>query len=112
MRVKFAWNESYSVGRSDIDAQHQQLFSLANTLPDELDAQTWRRVIMELYKYTRIHFSAEEQMMREIGYPRQAQHSALHEDLISQLAVVSAQSKPHASSSSEFKSFFYNWIIF
>ena len=111
MKVKFAWKDSYSVGRSDVDEQHKQLFSLANALPDELDVQTWHRIIMELYKYTRIHFSAEEQMMRELGYSKHAEHSALHEGLISQLAQISAQAEPSARSTSEFKMFFYSWII-
>ena len=111
MPVTFIWDDSYSVGRNDIDAQHKRLFELGNTLPEELDTQTWRRVIMELYKYTRIHFSAEEQMMLEIGYPLRAEHCELHEDLISQLAEVSAQSDPSASAAIAFKDFFKRWIV-
>ena len=111
MADDFLWNDAYSVGRSDIDMQHQRLFALANTLPDALDIPTWRRLVMELFKYTRIHFSAEEQMMLENGYPKLAEHCALHEELIGQLAEVSAQSQPSPSTLAAFKPFFFRWII-
>ena len=69
MSIQFVWEEKFSVGNEDIDTQHKGLFSLGNELFEASRTQSIKPIIMRLYKYTREHFSSEEEMMKRIGYP-------------------------------------------
>jgi hemerythrin len=111
MGIQFIWDSSYSVGRDDIDRQHKQIFEMANSLPEVMDRETWKRSVMALYKHTREHFTAEEQMMREIGYPGLPEHRTLHEEMIGKLNEVSAQPLSCESAAYSFKKMLYTWII-
>jgi len=86
--MKIEWEEKYSVGNKEIDNQHKKLFNLANTI--ELAKKSHvTKIIMGLYKYTRRHFTAEEKMMEESGYPYLLEHKELHDDLITKLNKIS-----------------------
>ncbi|MBU8848050.1 MAG: bacteriohemerythrin [Desulfobacterales bacterium] len=87
----FEWDDSFSVANEEIDQQHKMLFDLANSIGDDLNQQRIKKNIMDLYKYTREHFAAEEQMMQRISYPKFEEHKELHEDLITKLNTISAQ---------------------
>ena len=69
----FAWNETYSIGVTEIDAQHRRLFSLADELHSAMNAgkgkAVLRKVLHDLITYTQTHFAAEERMMQKCGYP-------------------------------------------
>jgi hemerythrin-like metal-binding protein len=99
------------VGRKDIDKQHKHIFNIANSLPESCDEALIKKNIMKLYKYTREHFKAEEQMMKEIGYPGIEEHRDLHEDLISQLNDISNQKFENDQSVVVFKQFVYDWVV-
>jgi hemerythrin len=60
MGIQFIWDSSYSVGRDDIDDQHKRIFEMANSLPEVMDCETWKRSVMALYKHTREHFTADK----------------------------------------------------
>jgi hemerythrin len=111
MSVQLVWNETYSVGNPEIDAQHQRMFEIANSLSEKLDAPAIKRTIMALYKHTREHFTAEEQMMKEIGYPKLAYHRELHNELITRLNSISTGSFDADWSVLHFKRFVYDWVI-
>jgi len=111
MPIQFIWNESYSVGNSEIDQQHQSWFDLANSLPEKLDRVLIKHTIMDLFTYTRKHFTAEETMMLEIGYPKLDAHKVLHDDLITKLSEIGLESFQGDQSVFAFKKFIYDWII-
>lgn len=64
-----SWKPEYSVNEAVLDYHHQKLFDLLNTVYDNvmnsLEEDYVIPVIDDLLKYTRLHFSAEEQYMRE-----------------------------------------------
>ena len=70
MSIIFEWDNSFSVANEEIDQQHKMLFDLANSIGDDLNQQRIKKNIIVLYKYTREHFAAEEQMMQRISYPK------------------------------------------
>jgi hemerythrin len=68
----FKWHNTYSVNNEELDNHHKRLFNILNKLyencmgtdlPNSLDP-----IVDELVSYSKYHFSAEEQHMRDIGY--------------------------------------------
>lgn len=76
------WKDRYNIGFRDIDAQHKVLLDLLNDLMDLVrarrDATTVAGIFQRLCEYVRVHFTTEESYLREFGYPRLAEHQALH----------------------------------
>jgi hemerythrin len=110
MSIKFEWDNSFSVANEEIDNQHKMLFDLANSIGDDLNQQRIKKIIMDLYKYTREHFAAEEQMMKRISYPKFEEHKELHKDLITKLNTISAQPFEDDESVYDFITFMYDWL--
>lgn len=87
----FPWNDEYAVGHPEIDAQHRQIFSLANELhesltlkmPDEVLAD----LLLDLLQVTRNHLIFEEGILEKANYPDLAIHRAIHAALQQQLEV-------------------------
>ena len=111
MSIQFIWENKYSVGNSKIDNQHKEMFKLGNDIPEVLNAQEINPIIMRLYKYTREHFSMEEEMMKSIGFPLLAEHKILHEELISKLNEISSCPFETDKAALRFKQFVYGWLI-
>ncbi len=110
MKNHFSWKTEYVTGNSDVDDQHRYLFDLANKL-QESGIGDCKSVIMDLYKYTRVHFSAEEELMAESKYSGLKDHIKLHENLITILNDISYQFDETSESRDDLVAFFGNWII-
>ncbi|MCF6237380.1 MAG: hemerythrin family protein [Candidatus Marinimicrobia bacterium] len=106
----FKWKSDFLTGNSKVDGQHQYLFKLANHL-QESEVSECRTVIMELYRYTRVHFSAEEELMSLSKYPLLKDHIKLHENLITILNDLSSQFEETTESRDDLVAFFGNWIV-
>ncbi len=88
----FEWNDSYSVGVPEIDAQHQRLIEMINTLHKgrqrrkgvertgaALDEMTTLAAVLdELIAYTVYHFSTEEKLMIRFAFPEYRLHKDAH----------------------------------
>lgn len=110
-----SWDESLSVKIDKMDEQHQQLFDLINRFYDEVGKQSQKQLISDLIKgmkeYTILHFSEEEQLMQQHGYPGLAQHKKQHSDFIDK--VNDLQEKYEAGKmiiSIEITNFLKDWI--
>ena len=83
--VLMEWDDRLSVGVASIDDQHKQLIKLVNTLYQALQNGQGNEVLCQTYAdlvdYTLTHFSHEEAMMREAGYPGAVDHCRQHADL-------------------------------
>lgn len=84
--LEVIWEEAYESGHTLIDAQHQRLFRLANTLMAVL---TENRPLPEvalrletLLAHTAQHFHDEEQLLREAHYRDLAEHAGIHAGLL------------------------------
>jgi len=84
------WGPMFEVGVQQIDTQHRKLFDLANELADAVRAGNGRiplgKILNELTTYTQTHFSSEEHLMVQSGYPATAEHKAYHQELITQVS--------------------------
>jgi hemerythrin-like metal-binding protein len=81
----FEWDNTNNVGLSSIDGQHQNLFAIARELHSAMLAGQAKSVMVKildrLVQYTDVHFTHEERLMREHGYPGFSQHKAEHDAL-------------------------------
>jgi hemerythrin len=79
---KFHWKEEYSVGIEKIDRQHQHLFELVNNLIDRSgstdDVDLTSQMLTEMVNYAKEHFTDEENLMKEYGYPETESHTNQH----------------------------------
>jgi hemerythrin len=87
LKMKYIkWNDGYSVGIETIDNQHKELFNLVNAFYDgiseKLDKQVILKTIIDIEKYTLFHFSTEESMMIQSGYPFIEEHIKEHQAFI------------------------------
>ena len=82
------WKEEYSVGVSEIDAQHKRLFELVNKIDEIATDRKGKlviyykdilRIIDELGDYAVTHFYDEEMAMEECGCPDYEEHKMKHE---------------------------------
>jgi hemerythrin len=107
----FSWRDSYSIGHADIDAEHQQLFRLANAFFETVDKASKMDCAMRLFRYTREHFDHEEALMREIDYPAMSVHIDQHNALISGLNDVAASIAKDTLQSEQLKKFLTSWLV-
>ena len=76
------WNNAFATGINIIDQQHQRIIHYIN----ELDAagksaspQQLREILLNLMDYTLSHFTFEEALMDEAGFPAAHLHSQTHD---------------------------------
>ncbi len=89
------WKDEYSVGIESIDLQHKNLLGLINSLQTAINYKTGeafeREALDALVDYTKIHFSFEEGLMEQNGYPELTTHRAEHELMIASVEEVLKQ---------------------
>lgn len=93
--MAIVWTKDLSVGVDSIDAQHQQLFKMADELFDAGKAGKSKEKVGELLNflgaYTKQHFSDEEAYMKSINYPGLAEQQAAHKAFIAELGKLQAE---------------------
>ena len=86
------WGSELSVDDPHIDAQHQAIFALAMEVHDH-----WRRnaglaelrtLVDKLFNVLQSHFSYEERLLKEMGYPQLEKHAAEHRGMLDELARI------------------------
>ncbi len=81
-----------NVGNNKIDDDHKNLVQIINSIEEMLTStknkEEISKLLNQLAVYTKEHFTREERIMREIGYPRYFQHFKEHHKLRSQLEDI------------------------
>lgn len=75
------WDETMSVGVEKMDAQHRGLINLINEAYEVMqrhDEHRMSELIDKMRGYANMHFSEEEALMREHGYPEFEAHKFQH----------------------------------
>ena len=83
------WNDSYRIGDERIDAQHQNLFELANAMLAASSQPELRLCAMKLYQHVRSHFADEEALMQKVGFPQYREHVESHNRVLQGLSAIS-----------------------
>jgi hemerythrin len=91
------WDDSYCTGQPLIDRQHQELFRMVNDLHDAIVSHREKGMIAptleKLIAYTVKHFSAEEALMSQVGYPDLFIHRKKHQDLTKRAKEIQEEYK-------------------
>ena len=78
-----AWNEGFSLGDEQVDAQHHQMFALVSSLVNEcaggMDSIKTKETLDFLVNFAVQHFNDEETLMLHYNYPDLKNHKILHE---------------------------------
>lgn len=92
LECKISWNEAYELDHEKIDQEHKKLFTLANDVYNcDEDIESIKNILKELIKYTKFHFSNEENYMKSINYVALAEHKKIHESVIVELNKIISQ---------------------
>jgi hemerythrin len=87
--MSLEWTESLSVGVVIIDEQHKELFRRFGDLIDACHEGHGKEKITELLEfldgYVVFHFSEEEKLMQDYGYPGIASHRQEHASFVNRL---------------------------
>lgn len=84
--MSIVFDKNLETGNELIDSQHKELIDRVNKLSASLETSREKNVAINtldfLMDYTEFHFSAEEKLQEEIGYPGLEAHKALHAGFI------------------------------
>ena len=110
------WEDAYNVGIEKIDLQHQKILEMINGLEDFFDtgkmSETTSGCIKELIDFIRTHFTFEERLMHETGYPVLDQHRILHKKIITQISGMLIRiNKGKRVDSSEVMPLLKEWLL-
>jgi len=79
------WKPSYLCGHPVIDAEHQELFRMANRIIGVMTVgggeTSLLPLVRELIAHVRMHFLHEEEILRAAGYSLSADHGEIHREL-------------------------------
>ena len=78
----FAWDDTYNTDIEVIDTQHRQIVDYINKLHGAISTQNKHavdEVLESLIDYTISHFSFEEVLMENHGYPLAEAHRRVHQ---------------------------------
>lgn len=95
------WDEKYSVGIQDFDEHHKQLIDLLNEVYKKVfecenideERNLTQQILSDLLQYVKYHFTAEETMMMDFGYPDYAEHKKKHDYYINEIDKIVAEHK-------------------
>jgi hemerythrin len=92
---RILWKDEYSVGIEKLDRQHKHLFEIINKLVTRPVASSGSnlvsQVLNEMYDYAKEHFTAEEELMQQYGYPELQAHKKQHEYFIGTTDELSSE---------------------
>lgn len=78
----FEWSDKYLVQIPEIDADHRNLFALANRIHQRIKKGAGQAAILRalghLVDYVEGHFSREERLMERVAYPDIVAHKKTH----------------------------------
>ena len=112
----FEWSDKYLVHIDAIDADHRNLFALANRIHTHVENGAGDAAIQQalahLTSYVQQHFEREERMMEQAGYPGLAEHRKTHrllERMVTSMQRVQL-SDPSAIDPGKLLEFLRDWL--
>jgi hemerythrin len=94
---KIEWKSTYELGIQLIDDQHKKLINIMNDVYEAQKAGTSKEIINhslnELLEYTKYHFEAEEDLIRQHNFENMEAHIEEHNEFIEQINSFINESK-------------------
>jgi len=111
----FEWdNGKYGLDVREMDAEHQKLIALMNTLrvlyEKHAGAAELGEALGELATYTAKHFADEEAYMTKIEYPELRVHAGVHKNLLARVSEYATEFRKMGKLSDAFFMFLKMWL--
>lgn len=117
MDSPISWTAQLAIGNAEIDAQHQTLFTFADSLyafctaPNSPKTEI-QKFLHEAASYAKYHFSCEEKLMRDIDYPNYTAHVKQHREFIAEVSKnIIAFSRDNRLSLEPFYAYITKWLV-
>ena len=112
------WDDSFSVGFEEIDAQHRRWVQLINDLDDALEdgdpdelALARHESLKAMVEYACFHFNSEEGFMAKMGYPELKTHRQLHDQMARKLLQIQRDNENgYHPLNTQLMSLMVNWL--
>ncbi len=110
------WDDSFSIDISEIDKQHQRLFTMINELADAIHGETGkstlRRIADGLVNYIDVHFTHEEGYFDQFGYTEAPGHKKEHAQFVQRvLGFMDGFEQENLDTSMDMVRFLSDWLI-
>lgn len=110
------WSDDLSVRIPEIDDQHKKLILIINALneigDERADARATGKALVEMMDYMSYHFTYEERILMEAGYPEMDAHQGEHKAFSKKTyAYLESFKKRNSSLSKDMLRFLNDWLI-
>ena len=115
--MRIAWSKNFNLGIDVIDAQHMRIMGYINDLDDAIQMpelfkkERVIRVLGDLTDYTESHFSFEEAMLEDAGFPSLMTHKQLHKLFIQRLNSYIERFKTGEDITGELRGTLARWLL-
>jgi hemerythrin len=109
--MKIDWSDTYKIDDAEIDAQHEQWFAEINQFLKASDKESLILCEVKMYRYTRVHFAHEEELMKSIGYPDLQIHVRHHNELLAKLNEIAFRIADNTMDMQGWKDFLSSWLV-
>lgn len=108
------WKPEYSVRDEVLDSQHRKMFDIISTTYSQmrsgLSNEEIHRLLEEARAYAKKHFQAEEDAMRNCGYPEFDAHQRVHRKYEYEVqSLIRRQAQPARALPYDLLSFLKEW---
>lgn len=115
MLDKLNWDDDHSVGVYDMDEDHKVMFRLARSvavvLHERAGLPVEEEIFHEMVKFTKYHFSREEELMEEVDYCNILAHRNHHKKLIRQIEDFSRRVANEGYSVGAATDYLIKWLV-
>jgi len=112
----WSWNNSFSVSDELMDEHHKKIFNIINDLHEllenDFDELRYISILNDLKEYSLYHFSAEENLLEKLNYPKLMIQKIQHEIFTDKLtAFINKYDLNQEIMSLKMMSFLKEWLI-
>jgi hemerythrin len=113
--IRLEWKDEWSSGDPRIDAEHRRMIGMAARLINASLGRSSREELTSgingLVVETKSHFSHEEKILADSGYPDLAEHARLHAELLASADSLLSVSTDSAKSAARFFDFLVDRVV-
>lgn len=113
--VFLPWTALDRIGIRQFDEEHRELVNLINQFHEAMVLRRNRVIADEIFEKliqaTRNHFSNEEALLGERGFPERDSHAKQHSDLLVEIRSLHRQFKEGSLSAMMLLTYLKNWLI-
>ena len=110
----FDWTPDLDTHIELVDEQHKILVRCINELHEanqRKDFEAEGKIIEDLIRYTVEHFSDEEKLMDDAGYPLGKQHKQIHQRFVDKVREIQQKQREGEDIGQELLGILHNWLF-